>query len=102
MTCCSVERKVAGILVECHHRQTPGFVVIGIGLNVLQQPGDFDPELRDRAGSLAMMSHRDVCVERHLVAVNALRGLEEYYRRWPDEYPVLMDACRRRGCTAPV
>ena len=38
------DRKVAGILVECHHRQSPGFVVLGIGLNVLQRPEDFDPE----------------------------------------------------------
>ena len=57
-TCCSSGRKVAGILVECHHRQTPGFVVIGIGLNVLQRAEDFDPELRDRAASLAMMLRR--------------------------------------------
>ena len=49
------ERKVAGILVECHHRQNPGFVVVGIGLNVLQRREEFAPELRDQAGSLAMM-----------------------------------------------
>ena len=27
-------RKIAGILLEAHHRQTPGFVVVGIGVNV--------------------------------------------------------------------
>ncbi len=94
--------KVAGILVECHHRQNPGFVVVGIGLNVLQQPGDFDPELRGRAASLAMMSRDDVPVERRYVAVNVLRGLEKVYRRWPDEFPSMMDDCREHGCVEPA
>ena len=48
-------RKIAGILLECHHRHIPGFVVVGIGVNVLQRELDFDPVLRHRAGSLAMM-----------------------------------------------
>ncbi len=95
-------RKVAGILVECHHRQHPGFVVIGIGLNVLQQPGDFDPELRDRAASLAMVSRVIAPIERHRVAGSVLGRMEEYYRRWPGEFPALMDECRKRGCVEPA
>ena len=95
-------RKVAGILVECHHRQNPGFVVVGIGLNVLQQPGDFDPELRGRAASLAMMSRDTAPVERHRIAADVLRRLEEFYRQWPNAFPALMNRCRSHGCTEPM
>ncbi len=95
-------RKVAGILVECHHRQDPGFVVIGIGLNVLQQPGDLAPEIRDRAVSLAMMTRDEATVERHRVAVSVLGGLEKYYRQWPGAFPELMGACQTRGCMEPA
>lgn len=41
-------RKVGGILCEHGH----GAVVAGIGLNVRQQPGDFPPDLADRAISI--------------------------------------------------
>ena len=95
-------RKVAGILVECHHRHDPGFVVVGIGLNVFQQSGDFDPELRDRAASLAMMSRNAASVERHRVAVGVLGSLEKCYGQWPENFPGLVEACRRRGCVEPT
>ena len=93
--------KVAGILVECHHRQNPGFVVVGIGLNVLQRPEDFDPELRRSAASLAMMSRDAAPVERHHVAASVLGGLEKYYGQWPNQFPDLMAACQQRGCVEP-
>ena len=43
-------RKVAGILVE--GRPQEGWMVLGIGLNVAIEPGDFPPELRDTATTL--------------------------------------------------
>jgi BirA family transcriptional regulator, biotin operon repressor / biotin---[acetyl-CoA-carboxylase] ligase len=43
-------RKVAGILVE--GRPQEGWTVLGIGLNVAIDPGDFPPELLDTAGTL--------------------------------------------------
>ncbi len=45
-------RKVAGILVE--GRPQERWAVLGIGLNVAVRPGDFPPELRERAGSLGL------------------------------------------------
>jgi BirA family biotin operon repressor/biotin-[acetyl-CoA-carboxylase] ligase len=45
-------RKVAGILVE--GRPQEGWAVLGIGLNVLVERGDFPPELRDTATSLSV------------------------------------------------
>ena len=93
-------RKVAGILLECHHRQPPGFVVVGIGLNVLQQPDDFDPELRARAGSLAMMMPGGPPQRQH-VASMILERLGAHYASWPKNAHITMAACERRGCVPP-
>ena len=76
-------RKVAGILLETHHRQTPGFVVVGIGVNVLQQPEDFAPELRERAGSLAMAADPGTPLTRHEVAACLLERLDTHHAAWP-------------------
>jgi BirA family transcriptional regulator, biotin operon repressor / biotin---[acetyl-CoA-carboxylase] ligase len=43
-------RKVAGILVEGRPRD--GWAVLGIGVNVAIDPGDFPPDLRETAGTL--------------------------------------------------
>jgi len=45
-------RKVAGILVE--GRLQEGWAVVGIGVNVAVAPGEFPPDLRDRAGTLSL------------------------------------------------
>ncbi len=93
-------RKVAGILLESHRGQTPGFVVVGIGLNVLQQATDFPPELRDRAGSLAMMRPTISHVRRE-VAAFVLARLESHYADWPDHFASIREECARRGCASP-
>ena len=97
-------RKVAGILLECHHGQAPGFVVVGIGLNVLQQEEDFPPELRDRAGSLAMLRTGEKIVprlDRREVAACLLERLENLYAKWPDRFASVSEECGRRGCDSP-
>ena len=94
------ERKVAGILLEAHHRQQPGFVVVGIGVNVLQQFTDFAPELRERAGSLAMATD-GLPLNRHEVATLLLERLGTHYAAWPDGFAPIMSACRERGCEPP-
>ena len=91
-------RKIAGILLETHHRQTPGFVVVGIGVNVSQQLTDFAPELRERAGSLAMAMEEQPPPSRHEVAALLLERLGTCYSRWPEEFASTMQACRERGC----
>lgn len=48
-------RKVAGILVETRVGKNP-FAVVGIGLNVNHNPGDFPEDLRKQATSLAMVA----------------------------------------------
>ena len=95
-------RKVAGILLESHRRQTPGFVVIGIGLNVLQREADFDPEIRGRAGSLANAAGAGRKLERERVAATVLERLGEIYQAWPEGFAEILSACERRGCRQPM
>ena len=90
-------RKVAGILLESHQRKAPGFVVVGIGLNVLQRREDFDPEIRARAGSLAMAAGAGREVRRETVAAAVLVKLGELYRCWPNGLTEIMAECERRG-----
>ncbi len=56
------KRKLGGILTELGFTPQGGldYAVIGIGINCRQQPQDFPPEIRDMAGSLAMMSGKEV------------------------------------------
>ena len=92
-------RKVAGILLEAHHAPGAGFVVVGIGLNVLQRAEDFPPELRERAGSLAMLGAGEP--SRREVAAFVLERLDEHYRRWPEGFTAIREECVQRGGTAP-
>jgi BirA family biotin operon repressor/biotin-[acetyl-CoA-carboxylase] ligase len=43
------ERKLAGILIEA---RPPDWAVIGVGINVAIEPGEFPPELRETAASI--------------------------------------------------
>ena len=56
------KRKLAGILTEMvfGSMQTIDCAIIGIGINCTQRPGDFPEEIRDFAGSLAMVSERSI------------------------------------------
>ena len=95
-------RKVAGILLETYRRDRAGFVVIGIGLNVLQRAEDFDPAIRARAGSLAMIAAAarvDAAPpKREEAAAAVLTRLGELYDRWRGGFAGIMAECERRGC----
>lgn len=95
-------RKVAGILLESYQRQWPGYVVVGIGLNVLQREADFDPALRGRAGSLAMAAAGGRQFRREQVAAQVLSRLNSLYQHWPQGFVATMEACGRRGCQQPA
>jgi BirA family transcriptional regulator, biotin operon repressor / biotin---[acetyl-CoA-carboxylase] ligase len=62
-------RKAAGILVE--GRPQAGWAVLGIGLNVNLAPGDFPPELRETATSVAIASGERRDLEQTLDALLA-------------------------------
>ncbi len=95
-------RKVCGILLESHQRRSPGYVVLGIGLNVRQRPEDFAPELRERAASLGSAALPGRAVTRRGAAIAVLTRLEWYYRRWPGNFAEIERACQKRGCVEPA
>ncbi len=69
-------RKVAGVLCEAHRGEHDPGVVVGIGVNVNQSPGDFPTELVGRAGSLAMAVGRPLSRPRLVGGIVAeLKGL---------------------------
>jgi BirA family biotin operon repressor/biotin-[acetyl-CoA-carboxylase] ligase len=96
------ERKVCGILVEIHQSRLPGYVVIGIGLNVRQENDDFPLDLRERASSLSLMAVPGKTVLRRPAAIGVLARLEHYYRGWPANLREIGQACRTRGCVEPA
>ena len=68
-------RKLAGILVEGRTMSDASIALaVGIGINCLQQPGHFPPELRDRAVSLDMLS--DEPIDRQRLAVALVQGFD--------------------------
>lgn len=71
-------RKVAGVLCEMRRLPAGEAVVIGVGVNVLQSPEDFAPELRETATSLRC-AHLPTSIE--AVAAEFLAALERW---WPE------------------
>ena len=71
-------RKVAGVLAELRD----GAVVLGIGLNVNQQPGELPAEARAAAGSLRSVTGREY--DRAPIMVDLLLELEHRYDAWRD------------------
>jgi BirA family transcriptional regulator, biotin operon repressor / biotin---[acetyl-CoA-carboxylase] ligase len=69
-------RKVAGILAEA----SEGRVVLGVGVNVAQGPGDLPADARTPATSLAIETGRAVARADLLVAL--LAHLERRYDEW--------------------
>lgn len=73
------KRKLGGILTELglNPRGTVDYAVIGIGINCLQETDDFAPDIRDIAGSLSMITGREVDTSRVAAAMmEALRGMD--------------------------
>ncbi|HEX4630846.1 MAG TPA: biotin--[acetyl-CoA-carboxylase] ligase [Chthoniobacterales bacterium] len=67
-------RKVAGVLVEGRIAPDGSYVAVaGIGINVNQTIDDFPNELRESAGSLAMMTGQEI--SRSKLAIALLRRL---------------------------
>lgn len=74
------KKKLAGILTELGLNQdgSTAYAIIGIGINCTQKPEDFPPELRGIAGSLKMVSGREI--DRALVAAKMIEGFYEMNR----------------------
>jgi BirA family biotin operon repressor/biotin-[acetyl-CoA-carboxylase] ligase len=69
-------RKVAGILAEA----SEGRVVLGVGVNVTQEPGQLPPDARTPATSLLLETGR--AVDRAELLVALLEHLERRYEEW--------------------
>ena len=87
-------RKLSGILTELSIEAESGrvqYAVLGIGVNCGQKPGDFPPEVADKAGSLSMAVGGSV--DRNRLAAEMIRSSEELSRtlltekaRWMEKY----------------
>ena len=75
-------RKVAGILTEA----SEGRVVLGVGVNVTQRPGELPPDARTPATSLAIETGR--AIDRGELLVALLEHLEKRYDEWLASRPI--------------
>lgn len=89
-------KKVAGILIETGTDNTgASFAVLGIGVNVNHEPGDFPPELEAKAGAV-----RDVAghpIDRAALAVEILRELNSRWLAVCDNFGSLLGEAERRS-----
>ena len=88
-------KKIAGILAESGTGAGgQPFAVVGIGVNVNQQPGDFPPELAAKAGSLSTVAGR--AIDRPALAAAVLRKLDELLPALAADFPgIIAEAARR-------
>ena len=84
-------RKVAGILCE----SSQGAIVVGIGINVLQETSGFPEPLATTAGSLAMVS--DCVLDRAKIAASLLSEFDTLYATLPDGFESVIYECKRRS-----
>jgi BirA family transcriptional regulator, biotin operon repressor / biotin---[acetyl-CoA-carboxylase] ligase len=80
------ERKLAGVLIEA--RPQDGWAVVGVGLNLMIEPHEFPPELRDSAVSLATaLPNHSAVPSAHQVGIrnSAKRELDRCLARWVAE-----------------
>jgi BirA family biotin operon repressor/biotin-[acetyl-CoA-carboxylase] ligase len=70
-------RKVAGLLVESEGAGAERFLILGIGVNLNATLEDFPPELRDKAGSIRMVTN--ALVDRERFVASLLGHLEQRY-----------------------
>ncbi|MCX7826113.1 MAG: biotin--[acetyl-CoA-carboxylase] ligase [Verrucomicrobiae bacterium] len=83
-------RKCAGILAEMQAElDALKFVVLGIGLDVNCDAGDFPPEVREIATSLRIESGRDDAINRSEMAVALLRELDLAYTHARGDFETL-------------
>ena len=73
------QKKLGGILTELSLNSSGlNFCIIGIGINCLQKPEDFPPELQDMAASLSMIAGKPVAPARLAAAmIQALARMDE-------------------------
>ena len=87
------EKKIAGILCETIVKGDRIICLVGIGVNVNHGPDDFPPELRERAGSLRLLTGTEwrVAGGRERLAASMAHWLEKLVA---DDRAGIMDRAR--------
>jgi BirA family biotin operon repressor/biotin-[acetyl-CoA-carboxylase] ligase len=89
-------RKVAGILTETVFESgREPFAIVGIGVNVNHEPGDFPAELVGKAGSLRIAGGR--VLDRAALAVAILRGLDSRQAALVEDFAQLVQETAQRS-----
>jgi len=89
-------KKIAGILAESGTDVNgQPFAVVGIGVNVNQNPGDFPAELAGKAASLSMVTGRTI--DRPTLAANLLRDLDTRLPQVTTAFPEMIAEAARRS-----
>ena len=89
-------KKLCGILTELGVDRTTGtldYLVVGVGINVSQQPGDFPEDIRTIATSLSRELGRPV--DRAGLAAEVIRALDRMYARFPADKSAYLEQYRR-------
>lgn len=95
----SGKRKLGGILTELglSPQGQVDYAILGIGINCCQAPEDFPAEIRDMAGSLAMVCGHSV--DRHQVAAAMLEALHGLSRTLLTEKEEILRTYRQNCVT---
>ena len=72
---------------------TVDYAIVGIGINCCQSDGDFPPELRDIAGSLAMVSDQEI--DRSKVAAAMMDALFRMDHRLLSDKAAILEEYRK-------
>lgn len=89
------KRKLGGILTELglSSKGTVDFAIIGIGINCCQKEEDFAPDIRNIAGSLAMVSGKEI--DRAKVAAAMMDALYRMDQTLLIQKSAILDAYRK-------
>ena len=89
------KRKIAGILTELAVDSKTGLVnyaVVGVGINCLHREADFSPEIRSFAGSLSMVTGKEIAISN--LAANMIVALKKMNDALSLPLEEMMDAYR--------
>ena len=91
------KKKVSGILTEMSLESETGriqSIIIGIGINVNEETGDFPKELREKATSLRIFSGKGY--GRARIAAALIEELDAMYDAWPQAAGEFLEEYQRR------
>lgn len=90
-------KKVCGILTEMNSEiNIINYIIVGIGINVNHDDGDFSEEIKDIATSLKIQTHNKI--KRNELVAKILNYFEEYYKEFVQgNFGVTLNMCRENS-----